>query len=224
MTTILACPRRFDPCATRIAPTSIVLVAALLSGCGATLPSAGGNPLSTGSIEARKAAPEPVVRDCNIDLHNGRRTTVQSLLDSARATDSDNSRTGNASQSALSPDCAAARTRAQAAAISRGPLEELNASESNAAMTIEFIGDDERLASKDKAALSSFVASNRSAGRRTVRIFAGRGGGGNVFEQVVLAQKRARTVQAMLPSNIHVFIEFDPALADDTVRLEFATS
>lgn len=192
-----------------------------LSGCGAALPPPGSNALTTGSVERKQTAVEAAGGGCSIELEGRRSTTVQSLLATARVAERDPRREGSDGQASVSPECAAARMRAQLAAIDHEPRDAATARGQAAELTVEFNADEERVAARDKPALSNFIASNRTAGRKTVRIYAGRGGGGNVFEQAVLAQKRARAVQAMLPSNVAVSIEFDPGQADDTVRLEF---
>lgn len=200
---------------------AVLGIGLLLSGCGATLSPPGSSALTTGSIEPKKTSAEAPGGGCSIELDGRRSTTVQSLLATARVAEREPRRHGSSGQASVSPECAAARTRAQLAAIDGGSSDVASARGQASELTVEFNADEERVAPKDKPALSSFIASNRTAGRKSVRIYAGRGGGGNVFEQAVLAQKRARAVQSMLPSNVAVSIEFDPGQADDTVRLEF---
>lgn len=193
-----------------------VCVAALLSGCGASL-----EPVTTASVNSRSAAVTPARQpDCAIEVTSAKPTTVDAMLAAARnAQPSTSAATSN-------QDCVSARMRAQLASVAAAPADAPSNAVAGAAreLTIEFDGDETRLTDKDKAALSSLVAANRKAGSRSVRLQAGRGGAGNIFEQAVVAERRARLVKRQLPPDLSVSIEFDPAQADDTVRVEFSKS
>jgi hypothetical protein len=65
------------------------------------------------------------------------------------------------------------------------------------------------------------MLTKRGSSTGKVLIFAGRGGKGNMFDQAVVAQKRANHVKELLPRSMIVSVEFDPQQIDDTVRIEF---
>ncbi len=65
------------------------------------------------------------------------------------------------------------------------------------------------------------VAARMLDGATRLRIVAARGGSGNMFDQAVIAQKRARVVNELLPARMVDSVEFDPMLPEDTVRIEF---
>ncbi len=77
------------------------------------------------------------------------------------------------------------------------------------------------LPARERQALKEAVAVRLVGGGKAVRIFAARGGQGNWFDQAVVAQQRARAVNALLPPRMEVSMEFDPSLPEDTVRIEF---
>lgn len=191
-------------------------IAIVAQGC-----SAGVAPLSTGSISPPSATTRTAQQtDCPSEAPSGKAMSVESMLSSARAAQ-ENGKTPSAS--AMSQDCAAARVRAQLAAVGGASADASPAATRSAAqdLMIEFDGDEARVAAKDRAALAALARHNRDAGRKVARIHAGRGGAGNVFEQAILAQQRARAVQDLLPKDVKATIDFDPELADDTVRIEF---
>lgn len=82
------------------------------------------------------------------------------------------------------------------------------------------------LSDREKASLRQAVAARILAGGAAtrIRISAGRGGSGNLFEQAKFGEKRARGVKELLPPQVVEAIEFDPTLPEDTVRLEFKKS
>ncbi len=194
----------------------VVCVAASLPGCGASL-----EPITTASVSSRPAAVASARQpDCAVEVTAAKPTTVDAMLTAARSSQP------STAPAASSQDCVNARIRAQLASVAAGPVDAPSAAVAVAGreLTIEFDGDDARLTDKDKAAVASLVAANRKAGSKVVRLQAGRGGGGNIFEQAVLAERRARLVKRLLPPDLSVSVEFDPAQADDTVRVEFSKS
>jgi hypothetical protein len=86
---------------------------------------------------------------------------------------------------------------------------------------IDFQPDSVTLSDKEKSALREAVAARALSGWSRVSISAARGGTGNQFDQAVVAQKRARVVNEIIPIAMIELVEFDPTLPEDTVRLEF---
>jgi hypothetical protein len=86
---------------------------------------------------------------------------------------------------------------------------------------IDFQPDSVTLSDKEKAALREAVAARALSGWSRISISAARGGPGNQFDQAVVAQKRARVVNEIIPIAMIELVEFDPTLPEDTVRLEF---
>lgn len=77
------------------------------------------------------------------------------------------------------------------------------------------------LSEKEQNAIREAAAVRLAGGDKVARICAARGGSGNWFDQAVVAQKRARVVNELLPPRMVASLEFDPALPEDTVRIEF---
>ena len=91
----------------------------------------------------------------------------------------------------------------------------------NQELYVDFQADSVTLSDKEKAALQEAVADRVLSGWSRISISAARGGAGNQFEQAIIAQKRARVVNEIIPTKMIELVEFDPTLPEDTVRLEF---
>lgn len=89
---------------------------------------------------------------------------------------------------------------------------------------VDFDPDAITLPDAARSALSAAVKANRDAGYGKIKLATARGGRGNGFDQAVIAQKRARLVNELLPSGMVVSQEFDPTLPEDTVRIEFISA
>lgn len=92
---------------------------------------------------------------------------------------------------------------------------------SDAELFIDFEPDSVTLPERNQRAIREAVAARMLGGARRLRIVAARGGSGNMFDQAVIAQKRARAVKDMLPVRMVSSVEFDPTIPEDTVKIEF---
>jgi hypothetical protein len=122
-------------------------------------------------------------------------------------------------------DCLAARVKAQLIATSSQQVPAGSAANpiipsKGSDLTIDFDSETAPISPKDQRAIADMLAKKGGSATK-VRIFAGRGGNGNMFDQAVVAQKRANRVKELLPPAMVVSVEFDPQQIDDTVRIEF---
>ncbi|MEQ1698247.1 MAG: hypothetical protein ABL901_20650 [Hyphomicrobiaceae bacterium] len=86
---------------------------------------------------------------------------------------------------------------------------------------IDFLPGSVTLSDREKASIKEAVAVRLLSGEVRLRISAARGGTGNQFDQAIIADKRARIVNGILPIRMVESVEFDPNLPEETVRIEF---
>jgi hypothetical protein len=86
---------------------------------------------------------------------------------------------------------------------------------------VDFQPDSLTLSDREKAAIRETVTARAQSGWSRISISAARGSSGNQFDQAMVAQKRARVVNEIIPIQMIELVEFDPTLPEDTVRLEF---
>jgi hypothetical protein len=148
--------------------------------------------------------------------------SVDALLQEARKTaDAKGEKTG----AAQPPECHAARLEAQL--FETGLVLPAAAKSASATLDadpnviVEFDSENAGISEKDRKAVIAAIAAQAKAGRRLVRIYAGRGGDGNIFERAAIADRRAKLVKRLFPAGMVNLVEFDPLQADDTVRVEF---
>ena len=109
-----------------------------------------------------------------------------------------------------------------AALVLQAPADgDQKAKSSNQELYVDFQADSVTLSDKEKASLREAVAARALTGWSRVSISAARGGAGNLFDQAIVGQKRARAVNEIIPIAMIELVEFDPTLPEDTVRLEF---
>jgi hypothetical protein len=225
-------------------PTAKLAAAATLSCCFLVGCSSSPSPLlappqtiQTGQLPARLpgaggAADQvrlQILKNCPTLVDAAKPIGVTAMLEQAKATP-DAPKT--ATMSKADADCLAARVKAQLIATS-GPSATTAGAGGQAAaaqaavgqaktpdLTIDFDSETAPISPKDQRAIAEMLARKGGATGK-VRIFAGRGGSGNMFDQAVVAQKRANRVKELLPIGMVVSVEFDPLQIDDTVRIEF---
>ena len=100
-----------------------------------------------------------------------------------------------------------------------GPDEKSNTA--NQEVYVDFQPGSLTLSDREKAAVREAVAARVLSGWSRISISAARGGTGNLFDQAIVAEKRAKVVNEIIPSKMIELVEFDPTLPEDTVRLEF---
>ena len=106
-----------------------------------------------------------------------------------------------------------------AIAIPTAPDDKAKATQQE--LYIDFQSDSVTLSDKEKATLREAIAAKALSGWSRITISAARGGTGNSFDQAIVAQKRAKVVNEIIPIRMIELVEFDPTLPEDTVRLEF---
>ena len=201
----------------------------LLVGCsGSTSPLlAPPQSIETGQLAAKPATANPdadqgrqqtALKNCPTLVDAAKPIGVPAMLEQAKATpDAPKS----AQMSKAEADCLATRVKAQLIATSGPTTTTAPAGQSKAPdLTLDFDSETAPISAKDKRAIAEMLAKKGGATSK-VRIFAGRGGNGNMFDQAVVAQKRANRVKELLPIGMVVSVEFDPLQIDDTVRIEF---
>ena len=124
--------------------------------------------------------------------------SVDALLKEARKTAKSKSEKPVAAQP---PACHAARLEAQL--IETGALLPAAAKSASATLDpnviVEFDSENAGVSDKDRKAVATTIAAQAKAGRRQVRIYAGRGGDGNIFERAAIADRRAKLVRGCFP-------------------------
>jgi hypothetical protein len=182
-------------------------------------------PLQTGQIQAKSPAAstteqallKTAIRNCPTTAEPAKTIGVAAMLEQAKTT-SDAPKSNQMSKA--ESDCLAARVKAQLVATSSPAPAAPSGPSKGSDLTIDFDSETAPISPKDKRAIADMLA-KRAATTGKVRIFAGRGGKGNMFDQAVVAQKRANHVKQLLPPSMVVSLEFDPQQIDDTVRIEF---
>lgn len=87
------------------------------------------------------------------------------------------------------------------------------------AMSIRFMPSSIALPESDRETLASFLAKN-AAPRRQVRVTISRGGAGNAFDQLMVANNRITEINRLLVASVVATAAFDPSLPDDVARIE----
>ncbi len=173
-----------------------------------------------GSV-AEQAQLKAIIKNCPTIAEPAQNIGVAAMLEQAKASPD---APKPAQMSKADSECLAARVKAQLMATSTQPSPAASTGSvvpsKGTDLTIDFDSDTTPVSPKDKRTITDFVSKKSNAARK-VRIFAGRGGKGNMFDQAVVAQKRANHVKQLLPPGMVVSVEFDPQQIDDTVRIEF---
>lgn len=117
------------------------------------------------------------------------------------------------------PKAAGQEVAAAMISPSGSPDEKTKAGEQE--LYVDFQAESVALSDREKAALREAVAARVLSGWSRISISAARGGTGNLFDQAIKAEKRARVVNEIIPNRMIELVEFDPTLPEDTVRLEF---
>jgi hypothetical protein len=186
--------------------------------------------VQTGQLPAKPAAAstaeqaqlKAALKNCPTTAEPTKSIAVAAMIEQAK-TASAAPKAGQMSKT--ESDCLAARVKAQLIATSsqqspaNAPVGQVVPSKGTD-LTIDFDSETAPISPKDKRAIADMLAKKGSSASK-VRIFAGRGGNGNMFDQAVVAQKRANRVKELLPPSMVVSVEFDPQQIDDTVRIEF---
>jgi hypothetical protein len=184
--------------------------------------------VQTGQIPAKNSATsaneqallKTAIKNCPTTAEPAKTMGVAALLEQAKAApDAPKSNPMSKAES----DCLAARVKAQLMATSGQPAATQTGPgvpSKGTDLTIDFDSETAPISPKDKRAIAEMLT-KRAGTTDKVRIFAGRGGKGNMFDQAVVAQKRANHVKQLLPASMVVSVEFDPQQIDDTVRIEF---
>jgi hypothetical protein len=207
-------------------------LAACSSNSTALLPPAPQN-MQTGQLAAKPTSASAIeqaqikaaLKNCPTSAEPAKTIGVSAMLEQARKT-SKSTDTSNAPQmSKAESDCLAARVKAQLLETSNlpptSPAVAASIPQKAGGLTIDFDGETAPISPKDKSAIAALVAAKKAGSANKVRIFAGRGGAGNMFDQAVVAHNRANRVKELLPPGMVVSVEFDPQQIDDTVRIEF---
>jgi hypothetical protein len=177
---------------------------------------------AVGPAVGSDAKVQAALKNCTTTAESAKPIGVAAMLAQAKTTP-DAPKSGQISKA--ESDCLAARIKAQliatAPAAPAAPAGDANAlvPSKGSDLTIDFDSETAPVSPKDKRVIADMLAKKGKASK--VRIFAGRGGGGNMFDQAVVAQRRANSVKELLPPGMVVSIEFDPLQVDDTVRIEF---
>jgi hypothetical protein len=189
--------------------------------------------MQTGQLPAKSAANaaeqaqlKAAIKNCPTAAEPAKTIGVSAMLEQARNTNADVPKTTPLSKS--ESDCLAARVKAQLIETSSQPPGAPAATAATPAiksksgdLTIDFDSETAPVSPKDQRAIAAMLAAKKGGSANKIRIFAGRGGNGNMFDQAVVAQKRANRVKELLPPGMVVSVEFDPQQIDDTVRIEF---
>ena len=211
----------------------VVVACGLLAGCSNNASSLLSAPqtIQTGQIPAKSPAAPAAAKTCVTSAAAANPIGVAAMLEQAKVTAEtkvDAAKPSNTEISKADSDCLAARVKAQVIATSgqaaiapadkeaTGPVLPSKGSD----LTLDFDGDTAPISPKDKRAIADMLA-KKGKSTSQVRILAGRGGRGNMFDQAVVAQRRANSVRDLLPTGMVVSVEFDPLQVDDTVRVEF---
>ena len=101
------------------------------------------------------------------------------------------------------------------------PAADDKSNTANQEVYVDFQPGSVTLSDREKAVLREAVAARALSGWSRISISAARGGTGNLFDQAIVAEKRAKVVNEIIPSKMIELVEFDPTLPEDTVRLEF---
>jgi hypothetical protein len=170
---------------------------------------------------AEQAQLKAVLKNCPTIAEPAKNIGVAAMLEQAKAAPDAPKPT---QMSKAESECLAARVKAQLMATSnqQAPVTAPGSvvPSKGTDLTIDFDSETAPISPKDKRAIAEMV-SKKAAASSKVLIFAGRGGKGNMFDQAVVAQKRANHVKQLLPPGMVVSVEFDPQQIDDTVRIEF---
>jgi hypothetical protein len=205
-------------------------LAACSSGPNPLLPPTPQN-IQTGQLPAKPAAStaeqaqlKATIKNCPTSAEPAKTIGVSAMLEQARNTNADMPKTTQLSKT--ESDCLAARVKAQLIETSSQPPAATAAAapaikSKSGDLTIDFDSETAPVSPKDQRAIAAMVAAKKGGSANKIRIFAGRGGNGNMFDQAVVAQKRANRVKELLPPGMVVSVEFDPQQIDDTVRIEF---
>ena len=86
---------------------------------------------------------------------------------------------------------------------------------------IDFDPNSVSLSDREKKGIRDALKDHMASGAMRIRLLAARGGMGNEFDQAIIAEKRARLVNEILPAKVVESVEFDPTLPEDTVLIEF---
>ena len=124
-----------------------------------------------------------------------------------------------ASTSPPAPETGALPGQAGQQVAATGPDDKSNTA--NQEVYVDFQPGSLTLSDREKAAVREAVAARVLSGWSRISISAARGGTGNLFDQAIVAEKRAKVVNEIIPSKMIELVEFDPTLPEDTVRLEF---
>lgn len=114
----------------------------------------------------------------------------------------------------------APRTTAEGAAVAAG-LATAHGAVLHPDLTVTFEASAKALGEKERRVVAAAGRAHKKAGGREIRIYAGAGSTGNPFDQMVVAQNRARHVRTLLPTDMLLLVEYDPSQDEDTVRIEF---
>jgi hypothetical protein len=221
----------------RIIRSFLVVLPLALAGCsGNSSPLLAPPPanLQTGQLPPKQGAQsvaeqaqlKAALKNCPTTAEPTKTIGVAAMIEQAKTTP-DAPKAGQMSKA--DSDCLAARVKAQLIASSGQSAPASAGSNATAGpsfpskggdLTIDFDSETAPVSPKDKRAIAEMLAKKGSSTGR-IKIFAGRGGNGNMFDQAVVAQKRANRVKELLPPSVVVSVEFDPQQIDDTVRIEF---
>jgi hypothetical protein len=210
-----------------------IVVPLALTACSSnssTLLDAPGANTQTGQLPAKQAGVssaeqaqlKAALKNCPTTAEPTKTIAVAAMIEQAKSA---TAAPKSGQMSKTESDCLAARVKAQLIATSsqQGPTNAPTGSTSPSKgtdLTIDFDSETAPISPKDKRAIADMLSKKGSTASK-VRIFAGRGGNGNMFDQAVVAQKRANRVKELLPPGMVVSVEFDPQQIDDTVRIEF---
>jgi hypothetical protein len=125
----------------------------------------------------------------------------------------------------LSEECLKARLHAQvAAAHNAEPVDVSQKASSTKAelgeLIIDFRSDGDTLPASEILRIKRFQSELKLKAGNKIKLTVARGGFGNMFEQAVIAQRRARVIKELFPARMITSTDFDPQQSEDTVRVE----
>ena len=193
---------------------------ALLSGCTAD------HSTLTPPVTASTTNTQNItLQDCPIAEKGIKSETVATLL--ARARQEDTARPETTTP--LDDACFKARLQEQVSAVLRTDQRTVVAKGSPTPtplgeLIVDFQADSIVVTATEAAKIKRFLAAQNLKPGSRIRVSVARGGFGNMFDQAVVAQQRARVVKELFPAQVLSSVNFDPQLAEDTVRVEVVNS